>query len=66
VCSSDLLGDNDRAFEWLETAYQQRNLAMRTILTNPYLGRLQSDARYPAFLEKLDLIDAWKAMPPEQ
>jgi len=58
-------GDNDKAFEWLETAFQQRNIALSTILYNVYLRNLQSDPRYPAFLEKLGMADAWKAMPPE-
>ena len=58
-------GDNDKAFEWLETAFQQRNIALSTILNNVYLRNLQSDPRYPAFLEKLGLLEAWKAMPPE-
>ncbi len=58
-------GDNDTAFEWLETAYQQRDGGLSYILNNVYLRNLESDPRYPVFLEKLGLLEAWKAMSPE-
>jgi len=58
-------GDNDKAFEWLETAFQQRDVQLRYILIDIYLRKLHSDPRYPVFLEKLGLVEAWKAMPPE-
>ena len=59
------LGDNDTAFEWLETAFQQRDGGLSWILGNVYLKNLESDPRYPVFLEKLGLLEAWKAMSPE-
>jgi TolB-like protein/class 3 adenylate cyclase/Tfp pilus assembly protein PilF len=57
------LDDNDKAFEWLEIAFQQRNTRLRTILTNPYLSNLRTDPRYPVFLERMGLLEAWKVMP---
>jgi TolB-like protein/DNA-binding winged helix-turn-helix (wHTH) protein/tetratricopeptide (TPR) repeat protein len=59
------LGDNDTAFEWLETAFQQRDGGLSWILVNVHLKNLESDPRYPVFLEKLGLLAAWKAMSPE-
>ncbi len=59
-----LRGDNDTAFEWLELAYQQRARSLTYILTDSYLMNLTSDPRYPVFLEKLGLLEAWKVMPP--
>jgi len=59
------LGDNDKAFAWLETAFRQRDGGLSYILNNIYLRNLPSDPRYPVFLEKLGLLEAWKAMPPE-
>jgi hypothetical protein len=59
------LGDNDTAFEWLETAFQQRDGGLSYILMNIRLRNLASDPRYPVFLEKLGLLEAWKAMAPE-
>ncbi len=58
-------GDNDAAFEWLETAFQQRDGGLSYILNNIRLRNLESDPRYPVFLEKLGLLEAWKAMSPE-
>ncbi len=58
-------GEKDAAFEWLETGFQQRDNALAFILTNVYLANLRSDARYPVFLEKLGLLEAWQAMPLE-
>jgi tetratricopeptide (TPR) repeat protein len=58
-------GDNDTAFEWLETAFQQRDGGLSYILNNAYLRNLESDPRYPVFLEKLGLLEAWKDMLPE-
>lgn len=48
-------GEVDRAFEWLERAYVQRDSGLSQILGNPNLKRLERDPRYPAFLEKMHL-----------
>jgi len=48
-------GEVDRAFEWLERAYVQRDSGLSQILGNPHLERLERDPRYPAFLEKMHL-----------
>ena len=58
-------GDNDTAFEWLERAYQQHDGGLSYILNSVYLRNLESDPRYPVFLEKLGLRETWKAMPSE-
>ena len=58
-------GENDSAFEWLEVAFEQRDAGLSYILWSFALARLKSDPRYPIFLEKLGLLEAWKAMPPE-
>ncbi len=59
-------GDNDSAFAWLEEAFVQRTRELNNILWNDALSRLENDPRYPGFLEKLGLLEAWKAMPPEK
>jgi len=58
-------GENDEAFEWLELALEQRDPALSSILMNSALLRLRDDPRFPAFLEKMDLREAWEAMPSE-
>ncbi len=46
-------GDVDKAFEWLETAYEQRdpNLVMK--LNYTYFGNLHHDPRWKAFIIKM-------------
>ena len=58
-------GENDEAFEWLEMALEQRIPTLSYILINPVLSRLKDDPRFPIFLEKMDLREAWEAMPSE-
>jgi len=58
-------GENDEAFEWLEMALEQRIPTLSYILINPVLARLKDDPRFPVFLEKMDLREAWEAMPSE-
>ena len=56
------LGDNDSAFEWLESAYERRDPRLTWILANADLSNLSDDARYPLLLEKIGLREAWEAM----
>ena len=56
-------GENDDAFKSLELAYEQHNLAMANILLRVAFHHLESDPRYPIFLEKLGLLEAWREMP---
>lgn len=46
-------GDHDRAFEWLEIAYGQRDGGLYLTKVDPYFRALRSDPRFEAFLEKL-------------
>jgi tetratricopeptide (TPR) repeat protein len=48
-------GENDRAFEWLERAYQQRDGGLSDIKTDPPLANLRNDPRYKMFLRKMNL-----------
>jgi serine/threonine protein kinase/Tfp pilus assembly protein PilF len=50
-------GDQDKAFEWLERAYQQRDSGLNGIAYDPLLAGLQRDSRYGALLKKLKLAD---------
>jgi hypothetical protein len=45
--------------EFLNTSAQERPLQMAAI----YAWRGEADPRYSIFLEKLGLLEAWKAMP---
>jgi serine/threonine protein kinase/Tfp pilus assembly protein PilF len=50
-------GEKDKAFEWLERAYQQHDSGLNGIAYDPLLAGLQSDPRYGALLKKLELAD---------
>jgi len=48
-------GEKDRAFEWLERAYQQRDGGLSTIKTDPTLASLRADPRFNVLLRKMKL-----------
>ncbi|MEO7206627.1 MAG: protein kinase [Steroidobacteraceae bacterium] len=50
-------GEKDKAFEWLERAYQQRDSGLNGIAWDPLLGSLKGDPRYNTLLERLELSD---------
>jgi TolB-like protein/Flp pilus assembly protein TadD len=50
-------GDKDKAFEWLERAYQQRDSGLNGVAYDPLLAGLQGDSRYGALLKKLELSE---------
>jgi serine/threonine protein kinase/Tfp pilus assembly protein PilF len=47
--------ERDKAFEWLDRAYQQRDGGLSDIKTDPPLAELRGDPRYKAFLRKMKL-----------
>jgi tetratricopeptide (TPR) repeat protein len=48
-------GEADRAFEWLERAYAQRDGGLTVIKGDPLLKNIQSDPRWAPFLKKMRL-----------
>jgi TolB-like protein/tRNA A-37 threonylcarbamoyl transferase component Bud32 len=50
-------GENDRAFEWLQRAYQQRDSGLNGILYDPLLTGLVGDPRFKTLLKKLKLSE---------
>ena len=48
------LGENDRAFEWLERAYT-RHRGLTEIKTEPLLRKIRGDPRWTALLKKMNL-----------
>jgi len=59
-------GENDLAFEWYEKAFQQEPGSLAYFLRRPWNKSLESDPRYPAFVEKLGLLEAWQAIPKQK
>jgi len=48
-------GEADRAFEWLERAYSQRDGGLSEMKGDPLVKSLEHDPRYAAFLKKMRL-----------
>jgi len=48
-------GETDKAFEWLERAYKQRDGGLGDMKGDPLLRSVQRDPRWPAFLKKMKL-----------
>jgi hypothetical protein len=49
------LEDNDRAFEWLGKAVDERAWEIPTLKASPLFDRLRSDPRFPALLDRIGL-----------
>ena len=48
-------GEKDKAFEWLQIAFDNHDTGMLTLLVDPLLRSLHDDPRYKNFLTKLGL-----------
>jgi tetratricopeptide (TPR) repeat protein len=48
-------GDRDRAFEWLERAFAQRDGGLGNIKYDPFLRSIHGDPRFTGLLKKLNL-----------
>ena len=48
-------GEKDKAFEWLDRAYQQHNSDLYGLRNNPAFASLRGDARFAAMLRKMNL-----------
>ena len=49
------LGEKDRAFLWLDKAYQAKDFFLTFAKASPYMDPLRSDPRYDALLKKVGL-----------
>ena len=47
------LGDKDHAFEWLNTAYQEHDIDLIQLRTDPAMDSLRSDPRYAELVRKI-------------
>ena len=50
-----VLGETEKAFEWLNTAYKQHDQELRWVNTSPWLENIKDDKRYDALLVKLKM-----------
>jgi len=56
----------DEAFQWLEKSYLQRDPGLGALLNDTAVKNLYHDPRWEPMLEKVGLLDAWKALPKPQ
>ena len=47
-----MLGKKDKAFEWLDQAYELRNDALPWIKTDELMDNIRSDPRFKEYLKK--------------
>lgn len=47
--------ESDRAFAWLERAYELKDVDLGGVKGDPILQNIQHDPRYSAFLRKMNL-----------
>jgi serine/threonine-protein kinase len=50
------LGDRNKAFDWLEKAYRDRDQELAIIKVDPWLDSLRSDPRFDTLLRKMKLV----------
>jgi TolB-like protein/Tfp pilus assembly protein PilF len=48
-------GEADRAFQWLESAYEHHDAGLGYLKYDPLLGKVRGDPRYTALLKKMNL-----------
>jgi tetratricopeptide (TPR) repeat protein len=55
ACVYSWRGEKDKAFDWLERAYRQRDGGLADLKVDPVMANLHGDPRYAAMLRKLKL-----------
>jgi len=53
-------GETDKAFEWLETSFEDRDGGITHLLSGDIFESLYDDPRWEPYLLKLGLLDYWK------
>jgi len=55
-------GNLDKAFEWLDVAFEQRDPYMTQLIFNPWLATLHDDPRWEVILDRMGLLEYWKKL----
>jgi serine/threonine-protein kinase len=48
-------GERDKAFEWLDRSYAQRDAGLPYLMSDPLVAKLRDDPRYAAMLKRMNL-----------
>jgi hypothetical protein len=51
------LGDKDRAFEWLEKAFEARSITPFLVKLDPFFDEIASDPRFDELLKKMSGVE---------
>jgi adenylate cyclase len=57
------LGEKDRAFEWLENAYEEHDFTLVILGIDPMLDALRGDSRFISLLERVCQIKQGSSKP---
>ncbi len=49
------IGDNERAFQWLEKAYQERSNMLQFVKVHPYFDPIRNDSRFSDLVRRVGL-----------
>ncbi|RLA30564.1 MAG: hypothetical protein DRR15_14575 [Gammaproteobacteria bacterium] len=52
-------GDTDKAFEYLDIAFEQKSSYMTNLIYNPWLAPLYDDPRWEVIVNKMGLLEYW-------
>ena len=55
ACAHAYRGKSDQAFRWLDRAYERSEQALIAMMADPFLGNIQGDPKYKAFLRKMKI-----------
>jgi len=55
-------GDLDKAFEWLDIAFEQKDSYLSQLIYNQWLTPLHNDPRWEVILNKMGLLEYWKKL----
>jgi TolB-like protein len=58
-------GDANKAFEWLERAFTNRDSGIANLLDDKSFSSISTDERWEPMLERLGLAQVWRNLPPE-
>ena len=53
-------GDRDKAFKWLDIAFEQKDSMMSMLVLNSWLAPLHDDPRWEIILDKMGLLKYWQ------
>lgn len=57
-----VLGEMDKAFEWLDRSFEKRDFHLRYVGVSPGLELLRRDPRFPELLKRLRLMEVSSEM----